>query len=158
MKAYKYSWTRNYTVDPQVVGEIVQRLPSRTADSLLKEARKASSPIHSQFEWDDTKAAQQYRLVQARCMIASLRVEVVSVDQKVQKVTAFVRNADRTGSYVPTLEADEDDLGDAELRCWQQMKVFRERWKGLEFARSVVQAIESVDRSASKRGQARKAG
>ncbi len=155
---YKYSWTRSYSVGAQVVGEIVERLPKRTAEELLKEASKERSPLHSQFEWNDTRAAQQYRLVQARVMIASLRVEVVSLDNKVEQVTAFVRNADRTGSYVPTLEADADDMSDAELRCWQQMKVFKERWKGLQFARTVVQAIESVDRAASKRKPSRKAG
>lgn len=153
---YKYSWTRGYAVDAQVVGEIVEKLPQRTADELLKAASSSRSPLHSQFEWDDTRAAQQYRLVQARVMISSLRVEVVSLDHKVQQVTAFVRNADRTGSYVPTLEADADDLSDAELRCWQQMKAFRERWKGLGFARAVIDAIQAVDRSASRRKAARK--
>lgn len=158
MKKNRYSWTRGYSVPAQTVGEIVEKLPQRTAESLLKEASKSSSPLHGQFEWNDSLAAQQYRLVQARVMIASLRVEVVDVDQKVEHVMAFVRTADRSGHYVPSLEADDDDLGEAELRCWQQMKAFRERWKGLQFARAVVQAIEAVDRVASKRKPSRKAG
>lgn len=155
---YKYSWTRAYSVSAQTVGQIVEKLPRKTAEELLRVASDRKSPLHSQFEWDDSLAAQQYRLVQARVMISSLRVEVVSVDQKVQQVTAFVRTADRAGGYVPVLEADDDDLSDAEHRCWLQMKAFRERWKGLGFARTVVQAIEAVDRSASKRKPSRKAG
>ncbi len=37
-----------------------------TASGILKMAENESSPLHSIFEWDDTKAAREYRLYQAR--------------------------------------------------------------------------------------------
>ncbi len=154
MKRYQYSWTRSYPVEAQVVGEIIERFPERTAEQLLAEARKKASPIHALFEWDNTRAAREYRLVQARCMIASLRVEVVSVEGDVEHVSAFVRKSERGGNYVPTMEADEETLSDAEMRCWQQMAVFKQRWKGLKFARTVLDAISQIDRSMARRKKA----
>lgn len=156
MSAYKYSWTKRYSVKAQIVGEIIEKLPDRSAESLVKEARKSSSPIHSLFEWDNTRAAQEYRLLQARVMIASLRVEVISEDRKPQQVSAFVSRANKSETYVPTLEADDDDLSAAESRCYQQMQSFREKWKGLQFARTVIDAISDIDRSV-KRKRGRKA-
>lgn len=151
MKQYTYSWTKQYSVSAQIAGEIIQKLPQRTAEALLEQAANPASPLHASFEWNNTRAAQQFRLVQARCMINSLRVEVISGDRKPQKVAAFVAKSDRGGHYLPTLEADENELSAAELRCWQQMKAFRERWKSLQFAREVVEMIAAVERRVARR-------
>lgn len=51
---------------------------SLTAGIVLLNAKKARSPLHKQFEWDDSAAAEEYRLVQARLLIRS--VEVVYKD------------------------------------------------------------------------------
>ncbi len=42
---------------------------SITPATVLAEAKRASSPLHKYFEWDDRKAAHLYRLTQAREMI-----------------------------------------------------------------------------------------
>ena len=151
MSKYKYSWTRKYSVSPQVVGEIVEKLPSRTPEALLTAARSKSSPLHSQFEWDDSRAAQQYRLVQARVMINSLNVEVIQGNKKPIEITAFVRKSGGGNIMVPTLEADDDDLGQAELKCLDHMRTFKARWKGLSFARSVVAEINATEQTVRRK-------
>lgn len=45
---------------------------------VVEEARKESSPLHSQFEWDDTEAAEKYRVWQARELITTVYVKVES--------------------------------------------------------------------------------
>lgn len=47
-----------------------------TPDDVVKDARSASSPLHSHFTWDDSEAAHQFRLEQARTLIRNVRVEV----------------------------------------------------------------------------------
>ena len=37
-----------------------------TAREIVEEARKKNSPLHDFFEWDDSIAAEKYRLAQAR--------------------------------------------------------------------------------------------
>lgn len=39
------------------------------AEQVVERARDPESPLHDDFEWDDDKAAEQYRLVQARQLI-----------------------------------------------------------------------------------------
>ena len=38
-------------------------------EDVISEAQAEDSPIHNSFEWDDTKAAQEHRLWQARQLI-----------------------------------------------------------------------------------------
>lgn len=55
-------------------------LPEKVVDA----ARNPKSPLHDQFTWDDTKAAEEYRLWQARQLVARVRLEiVVNKDNKV---------------------------------------------------------------------------
>lgn len=49
-----------------------------TAENLLAEASKENNPLHELFEWDDTEAANQYRLFQARVLINEVKVIVDS--------------------------------------------------------------------------------
>ena len=47
------------------------------ATVLLADARKADSPLHTAFEWDDEKAATAYRIIQARDLVSSLKIRVI---------------------------------------------------------------------------------
>ena len=51
-----------------------------TALQVLEDASGKRSPLHDFFQWDDTEAARQYRLTQARLMIRS--VDIVYVDSR----------------------------------------------------------------------------
>lgn len=42
---------------------------------VVEEARSPSSPLHNSFEWDDRKAGDKYRLMQARIMLSTIKVE-----------------------------------------------------------------------------------
>lgn len=144
MKNYKYKWSRPYKVDAQVAGEIFQ---SCTDDAqVIQLARAKNHPLHGDFDWNDTSAAEAFRLHQCRQMRCSLQIEVVNSEKKVSHLRAFVRTIDRVG-FVPTLEANPDELNAAEQKCWEQMTAFKARWKSLQFAREVIDAIQQKERT-----------
>ena len=62
----------------------LQQAGGATAEALLDVARDASSPIHDCFEWDNKKAAHEYRLEQARYYWRSIEI-VVRVDDSTEK-------------------------------------------------------------------------
>src|SRR5262245_44057464 len=53
---------------------IYKRDGSVTASAVVDAASKESSPLHNYFTWDDSEAAHQYRLTQARTLIKRVRV------------------------------------------------------------------------------------
>ena len=46
------------------------------AEDVVAAARDPLSPLHSKFQWDDSKAAHRYRLWQARQIIASVTIKL----------------------------------------------------------------------------------
>lgn len=51
-----------------------------TPDAVVDDARDPRSPLHDQFEWDDAKAAHQYRLEQARELIRTVKCQVTVLE------------------------------------------------------------------------------
>lgn len=46
-----------------------------TPGELIRDASFPSSPLHEYFEWDNSKAAHEYRLCQARWLLCAIVVE-----------------------------------------------------------------------------------
>lgn len=75
-----YQFKNNYRVPgatPQEVGDELEWIRSSNQGQLhpehvVKKAANLLSPIHQAFNWDDEKAAHEYRLWQARQLIRSV--------------------------------------------------------------------------------------
>lgn len=66
-------------------------------EDVVEAARPKTSPLHSSFTWDDTEAAHNWRLWQARMLIRAT-VHLVDVDGDKRPVRAFVSlTTDRDG-------------------------------------------------------------
>jgi|SRR5882724_696913 len=95
---------------------------------VVEAAKKADSPLHNAFEWDDTKAAEKFRIVQARMLINSVRVEIMG--QKTEGYINAIVHVDNVASrgYVSTEVAMNDDFiykqvlknATRELEYWQK--------------------------------------
>lgn len=90
----KYSYRHGKTgASAQTVGETLERIEQRdgavTKEAFLEESRPEDSPTHNMFEWDDTVAAEAYRLEQSRWIIADV-VVTVERDDEPKKVAGFV--------------------------------------------------------------------
>lgn len=58
---------------------------------VVEAARDPRSVLHSHFEWDDSKAAHEHRLAQARALIRTIKVEV-TVRSVPLSVVGYVRD------------------------------------------------------------------
>jgi hypothetical protein len=66
-------------------------------DELVEEARNPASPLHGEFEWNDTAAAHRFRVLQARTLIKSVRMEVV-IEQVEFSIPAYLRNPESSAA------------------------------------------------------------
>lgn len=80
-----------------------------TPTEVLEEARSPESPLHDQFNWNDTEAAEKYRLMQASRLIVRLRVNV-TVHSVPLRVPVYVRDPEVAGSFrnIETVRSHED--------------------------------------------------
>jgi hypothetical protein len=84
-------------VNPLVAAEELRRLQSVygviTPEIIVNESKKSNSPLHSIFEWDNSKAAHNYRIQQARILLNNIQITVLcdgeNKEISVYEVTSF---------------------------------------------------------------------
>lgn len=116
-------------------------------ETVVQEARPASSPLHSRFEWDNTVAGQQYRIWQARHLIR-ISVEVLAGTKESMNVFVSLspdRNKESGGYRVLT-----DVLTDKQMRlqmlhdALEELELFREKYKRLKELSEIFSAIKKA--------------
>ena len=135
--------------DPQKIGEALARVAAEaggrlTPTAVVAAARNARSPLHRHFEWDDAKAAEAYRLDQARAIIGVIRIE----DDDQEPTRAFLSVKDPDGISYRTA-ADVAGSLDLQLAVLKQaekdLDAFQRRYRELEdVCRDVSSAREKV--------------
>lgn len=72
---YQWKPTSQIKADAQEAGNVceeLERTVGLTAQNLLNASRPEDAPLHGEFEWDDTVAAEAYRETQAQYIIRML--------------------------------------------------------------------------------------
>lgn len=99
-----------------------------TPKIVLDEARDEEHPLHARFDWDDTTAAEKWRLSQAHELIQSVKVSYRDGHGRSQEIRQFhaVRRAQEF-VYEPLEELARDDIGSQILlrdmeRDWRALK------------------------------------
>ena len=84
----KYSWSRgSFKGNVQKVGEELETIDNLTNENVLEYAKNnVESELHKCFEWDDTKASEKYRLIQATHIISSISFVIEEKPIKRQKI------------------------------------------------------------------------
>lgn len=136
--------------NPQVVGEYCYELEQKkggklTPKELVEAARDVNSPLHDEFEWDNTRAAQKYREWQARYIISSIELKITVLPAKVTNVELEVHEAPSSGvkfyhvldaedggyENVFTISNDEEKFNRLMENCRNDIESFREKYNTL---------------------------
>jgi hypothetical protein len=124
--------------------EIYREHGRLTAHIVLDEARDPAHPLHGRFTWDDSVAAERYRLSQARELIRTVKVvyKPATARSAEKSMRAYHSVPDGEGrSFRPVKEVAEDPfmlkvvLSEME-RDW---KLLRERYSHLAQFAAMVQ-------------------
>lgn len=95
--------------DPQVVAEELERISKQHGNLVpsivVEEARPKDAPLHPQFEWRNSAAAQLYREYQARNLIRSVRVIVDETQEAESSLPVYVHV--RSGEQINTGDETE---------------------------------------------------
>ena len=125
-----YGWKRDLRGSAQAVGDHLQAMEGRhdglTAEDVVADAKRKRSLLHAYFEWDDTAAAAEYRLEQARHLMRNVSIVIEGREDK-EPVRAFVRLASNTHYRSLSIVLGDDEMRDdflaqamRELRSWQR--------------------------------------
>lgn len=114
-----------------------------TPQEVLEKARDKNSELHKCFEWDDSIAAEKYRLQQARAIIVNL--VYVPKTKEEEPVRCFQITTERC-TYQPTKQflVQEDEYQSLLERAKAELESFKRRYATLTELESVFEAIESI--------------
>jgi hypothetical protein len=149
-----YSFKENtikFNVNPQDAGEeiekIIKKYGSCKPEDVVEVARDENNPLHNVFDWDDTSAANKYRLHIARILIGSITVtykyhESVRANYSVK----FIDSTDKENrAYVSIEEAVKPDY---ELQFRKEacnyLKVFCKRYESFDYLQTEVQNVRLI--------------
>lgn len=116
--------------DATVIGNYLYKLSKEgevilQARDVVEVARDEKNILHKYFTWDDNKAAEEYRIWQARQLIASV-VEVRIVDHKNREVRSFwnIKSEDEERAYVTydVMTSNEDYIEQLLTEIQEEMK------------------------------------
>ena len=138
--------------DPQVIGEALDQIRVASGGELqpiavVDAARALDHPLHSHFEWDDSIAAESYRVSQARAIIRIVRVVDPAADDGAR---AFISIAsDRGTSYRSLADVrNSADLRDSVLAAAERdLEAFERRYKNLREVLEYVAAAKVAVRN-----------
>jgi len=117
--------------------------------NVVDEAEPKDHPLHPQFEWDNRKAADQYRVWQARHLILTT-VTVLDDDPKQCPIRAYVSLAEDRGNpdggYRPIVDVLRDPVrsGDLLQEALAALVEWQNKYRKLKALAPVFQAIKKV--------------
>lgn len=152
----EYSWkVTGVGCSAQDAGETISEIEKRdgvvTKESFLEASRPIEAPTHNAFEWNDSVAAEKYRLEQSGRIIRNLCVKIIK-DDKPEKVTAYV-NINKTTAdnarYMSLQVALEDDENRSAVleNALNELRLFKRKYETLSELAEVFTAIDKAVRS-----------
>ena len=112
--------------DLEILNAIEQQYGVVSPDAVVSEAAREDHEWHDRFTWDDSEAAHQYRLEQARTVIRSVRLEI-----EYKTITIM------PPAYVRDPKCAEDQQGYVGLLRLRRAKSQREKLLQREVGRAV---------------------
>lgn len=148
---YQYRVAGLQRVPAQIAGEMCAELENSesglTAKSLLDANRPKDAPLHDEFEWNDSAAAERYRLSQAQSIIRNI-VIVRPEASEVQTVRAFVNVVPHkeSRSYMGLARVLDDDALREQLleQSRRDMIAFTDKYGNLQALSSVIETMRKA--------------
>lgn len=145
---YKWKTGSQHKVSASVAGAEMERLREEgrlTASDLVDDSRPDDAPLHAEFEWDDSVAAELFREDQARAMIRHLTVQIEANNEKYQVRQYFiVQKESKTYEPVQLIIQDKDKMAMLLDQAKRELQAFKAKYACLKELAAVIKAIDSV--------------
>jgi hypothetical protein len=125
----------------------LQKLDAITKESVLEQASRKDSVLHDLFEWDDSIAGHNYRLVQATRLINNFDLVTISDDTE-RKISAYeiVIAQDSQRVYKDISSLTKDEANEIRIRTIRELNYLKTK---LSIFQQFVSATKKLDETIS---------
>ena len=142
-----YQWKIPLSVSADVANKELEAIAQNNGgvidpQTVVDVSRSEDAPLHNLFEWDDSVAAEKYRVSQARFIIRNI---TVCEDAK-PTVRQFVHAVQPGYVTIHTVLKNEEMKAALLDRAVADMAAFRAKYRALEELYEVVATMEKAER------------
>lgn len=149
MNVYQWKAGSIHKIPAEVAAAEMNKLAKEdrlNAKELVEISRPEDAPLHCEFEWDDSIAAEKYREVQGQAMIRHLTVKIaVNEHEYPTKYFFKVRNEVNTFEPITVILKDEDKTAMLLEQARRELQTFKAKYAGLKELASVIKAINDFN-------------
>lgn len=150
----KYVWKRVIAGIPaQVAGEEIEAIVSEkgghiTPADVVCRAMPKDSPLHGAFEWDNDRAAEQYRIEQAQYLLRQIVIVHSQDDDEPIMVRAFVSVEDENCKPVFTsvgrAKQNPQEWEYVLEQAYSELQAWRSKYKTLQQFSKIFEVVDSL--------------
>ena len=137
--------------DPQAVGDKLQELRDKhkglTASIVVDDAKNKRSILHDAFEWNDSKAAHEWRLHSARHLMRAVVTKELDSSGEIRYQPAFVFVKTEEGPRYESLAivlSDEELIKQVHERAKKEFEQWQKRYEEYEEFLSVFESFDKT--------------
>lgn len=133
-----------YKADAQKVADEISAIGEDvTPRQIVDRARDSETELHKCFEWDDSKAADKYRLQQARSIVCNLVIKE-SVDKPETIPVRVFHKTEGTSGYKPLalVVKDPDEYSKLLAQALSELRAFKLKYHSLSELSEILALID----------------
>ena len=136
-----------FKADAQLVAqEITDIGDDFTCQQIVDKARDSTTELHKCFEWNDSIAAEKYRLKQAQQVVTHLVIVKSGENQKPEKtnIRMIVNNGTGTNTYTPLRHVvrKQDEYERLLEKARMELSAFKKKYSSLSELEEILALID----------------
>lgn len=136
--------TGYYKADANLVAQEIMSIENATPQNILEAAKNPDSELHKCFTWDNTIAAEKWRLYEARKVVCSL----VIADKKNNQEPTNIRILHKTNGngYKPIqfIVQQKDEYQKLLERAFEELRAFKTKYSSLSELEEIMSLIDET--------------
>ena len=122
--------------------EICDDIESASPQAILEKARDETTELHRCFTWDDSIAAEKWRINEARLVTRQLVIKEVEVPKDRPEIRLFYKTDNESG-YKPTqiIVKQEDEYKQLLARAYSELRAFKRKYSMLKELQEIFELI-----------------
>lgn len=132
-----------YKADAQKVADEIGN-DKITPQEMIEKARNERSELHKCFEWNDTVAAEKYRLQQARVVLSMLVFKPKTEEEQLVRIFSLTTEK---STYQPTKQflVQSDEYQDLLKRALAELETFKKKYRTINELEGLFEAIDAIE-------------
>lgn len=148
MAAYQWKTASYIKANADEAGKMCEELENTvglTAETLLQANTAEDTPLHNEFEWNDTKAAHSYRLQQARHIINCLVVVPEHQAENTVPVRAFFTlSSSPEYQSINAILSVEDSHKKLLEQAYRELETFKRKYTALSELKPLFDMVDKL--------------